>query len=62
MPHWLGWVAARQPFTPVMESLRALLTGTPIGHQAWLAAGWCVSIIVAGFLGARKLMNRAGHR
>jgi ABC-2 type transport system permease protein len=62
MPAWLGWVAAHQPFTPVMESLRALLTGTPVGDRAWLAVGWCTLIITVSFLGARRLMSRPGHR
>lgn len=58
MPAWLGWLAAHQPFTPVMESLRALLLGTPIGDNGWLAVGWCVAITVASYLGAKKLMGR----
>ena len=62
MPAWLGWLAAHQPFTPVMESLRALLMGTPVGDTAWLAVGWCTLIITISFLGARKLMSRPAHR
>jgi ABC-2 type transport system permease protein len=58
MPAWLGWLAAHQPFTPVMESLRALLLGTPIGDNGWLAVGWCVLITAASYLGAKKLMAR----
>jgi ABC-2 type transport system permease protein len=58
MPSWLGWIAAHQPFTPVMESLRALLLGTPIGNNAWLAVGWCVLITVVSYLGAKKLLGR----
>ena len=61
MPAWLGWVAAHQPFTPVMESLRALLMGTPVGDRAWLAVGWCALITAVSFLGAKKLMNREGR-
>jgi ABC-2 type transport system permease protein len=58
MPAWLGWLAGHQPFTPVMESLRALLLGTPLGNNAWIAIGWCVLITVLSFLGAKKLINR----
>ena len=58
MPAWLGWLAGHQPFTPVMETLRGLLLGTPIGDNAWIAVGWCVLITVLSFLGAKKLMNR----
>ncbi|HKT05938.1 MAG TPA: ABC transporter permease [Rugosimonospora sp.] len=62
MPAWLGWLAEHQPFTPVMETLRALLLGTPIGDNGWLAIGWCVLISALGFLGARSLMNRQPPR
>ncbi|HEX9549392.1 MAG TPA: ABC transporter permease, partial [Acidimicrobiales bacterium] len=32
MPAGVRWFAAHQPFTPVVDSLRALLTGAPIGN------------------------------
>ncbi|MET9558705.1 ABC transporter permease, partial [Streptomyces sp. NPDC006645] len=34
MPAGLRWFAEYQPFTPVMETLRGLLTGTEIGNSA----------------------------
>jgi ABC-2 type transport system permease protein len=30
-------VAEHQPITPVIETVRGLLTGTPIGSAGWLA-------------------------
>jgi hypothetical protein len=50
--------AQNQPFTPVIETLRGLLTGAPIGHSAILAAAWCASIIALGYLWARAQYNR----
>jgi ABC-2 type transport system permease protein len=37
--------AEHQPVTPIIETLRGLWMGTPIGHQAWWAMAWCVGII-----------------
>lgn len=47
MPGWLQGFARRQPITPVIESTRALLTGTGPGSQVVVALAWCVGIIVA---------------
>jgi ABC-2 type transport system permease protein len=58
MPIAVRWFAENQPFTPVIETLRALLTGTPIGHSAILAVAWCAGITVLGYLWARALYNR----
>jgi ABC-2 type transport system permease protein len=35
MPGWLGWVADHQPFTPIIDTLRACLDGTSPGADAW---------------------------
>jgi ABC-2 type transport system permease protein len=40
MPAGLGQFADYQPFTPVTETLRGLLTGTPIGTHAIVAIAW----------------------
>ncbi|AEV86462.1 ABC transporter permease [Actinoplanes sp. SE50] len=44
--------AEYQPFTPIIETLRGLLTGMPSGHDAILAVGWCLVIGVGGYLWA----------
>ena len=58
MPTWLRWFAEYQPFTPVIETIRGLLTGTPIGNSAAIAVAWCAAITLVGYLWARKLFNR----
>ena len=47
--------AEYQPFTPVTETLRGLLTGTPIGTHAIAAIAWSVGIAVASYLWASHL-------
>ena len=58
MPAGLRWFAEYQPFTPIIETLRGLLMGTPIGNNAWIALGWCVVIALGGYLWSKKLFNR----
>src|SRR5215472_15648290 len=58
MPAGVRWFAENQPFTPVIETLRGLLLGTPIGSSAVTAVAWCAGLALAGFLWARALFNR----
>jgi ABC-2 type transport system permease protein len=63
MPDPLRWFADNQPFTPIIETLRGLLLGTPIGDSGWIAVAWCVAITAVGFMWARRLYDRGpGHR
>ncbi len=58
MPAGVRWCAENQPFTPIIETLRGLLTGTPIGNDAVVALAWCVALTLAGYLWARAAFNR----
>ena len=62
MPVGLRWFAEYQPFTPVMETLRGLLMGTPIGNRALLAVAWCAFIGLVGYRWALALYNRDPSR
>jgi ABC-2 type transport system permease protein len=53
MPSGVAWFARNQPFTPIIETLRGLLTGTPIGTHAILAVLWCSVLASLGYLWAR---------
>jgi ABC-2 type transport system permease protein len=58
MPTGLRWFAEYQPFTPMIETVRGLLLGTPIGNSAMIAVAWCAGITLVGYLWALKLYNR----
>ncbi|TAN34866.1 ABC transporter permease [bacterium] len=58
MPVGVRWFAAHQPFTPVVESLRALLSGAPAGSTAHLALAWCAAIALAGYVWAQVAFRR----
>jgi len=62
MPGPLRWFAENQPFTPWTETLRGLLTGTPIGNNGWLTVAWCAVITVGGYLWALRLYNSRSTR
>ena len=58
MPGPLAWFAEHQPFTPIIETIRGLLLGTPIGSDGIVAVAWCVGISVLGYLWSRRLYDR----
>ncbi len=62
MPTVLRWFAEYQPFTPLIETIRALLMGTPPGNSLLFALGWCVAIALGGYLWSKKLFNRESTR
>jgi ABC-2 type transport system permease protein len=55
MPEGLRQFAHYQPFTPVTETLRGLLTGTPIGTNATAAIGWSVGLTLVCYVWAIHL-------
>jgi len=58
MPDLLRQFAEYQPFTPMIETLRGLLLGTPIGGSGVIAVAWCIAITIVGYLWAMRLYNR----
>ena len=47
MPGWLQAFAAHQPVTPVVDSMRRLFLGVPVGGEVWVATAWCTGLLVA---------------
>jgi ABC-2 type transport system permease protein len=62
LPAWLGWFAEYQPFTPVIETIRGLLLGTPIGSSGVLALGWCVVLTAIGYAWSKRLYTKVQDR
>jgi ABC-2 type transport system permease protein len=58
MPHWLRGFAENQPITPVIETIRGLLLGTPIGNTWWHALAWCCGLLAAGVALSGTLFRR----
>lgn len=62
MPAGLRQFAEYQPFTPFIETVRALMTGAPVGHNLIISAAWCAAIALVGYLWSKKLFNREPTR
>jgi ABC-2 type transport system permease protein len=61
MPGPVRAFAENQPVTSIVNTLRALFTGQPVGSGIWTALAWCVGLLavaatVAG-LTYRRRMN-----
>ena len=50
--------AEYQPFTPIIETLRGLLTGAPSAGDAIAAVAWCAGIALVGYLWALATFRR----
>lgn len=57
----LRWFAEHQPFTPIIDTLRGLLLGTPTGDKPLIAYAWCAGLAVTGYLCSRVLFNRGAR-
>lgn len=62
LPVGIGWFAEYQPFTPVIDTIRELLVGGPLAHNAMLAVAWSVAIAIPCYLGSGKLFSRDPSR
>jgi ABC-2 type transport system permease protein len=62
MPDWLQWIADNQPVTPIIETIRGLLMGTPLGSEPLWALSWCLGILGVSFAWGAWLFRRKGRR
>ena len=62
MPDILRLFAQNQPFTPIIETLRGLLSGTPIGDSGVIAVAWCVILAAIGYVWSLRLYERLPAR
>jgi ABC-2 type transport system permease protein len=58
MPAGLRQFAEYEPFTPVTQTVRGLLSGGPVGAHAIAAIAWSAGIALASYLWAVRLYNR----
>ena len=62
MPGWLQPIAAHQPLTPIIDTIRGLLTGTPMGSAPIWAVLWCLGILTVAVVWGSALYRRRGGR
>ena len=44
LPSWLQPVAEHNPFTTMVDAIRGLFVGNPIGDGPWIATAWAIGI------------------
>lgn len=55
MAPWLRWFADHQPLTPIVETMRSLLTSGSLGSSAGLALTWCIGILILFYVLALRI-------
>ncbi len=58
MPGPVRVFAENQPVTSIVDTIRDLLTGQPVGSDIWFALAWCVGILVVAYLAAMAVYRR----
>jgi len=58
MPPGVRDFAENQPVTKIVEAIRALLSGKPVGNDIWVALAWCVGIILMAYVFAMRAYKR----
>jgi ABC-2 type transport system permease protein len=50
--------AENQPVTSIVEAIRALLSGQPVGNHIWVALAWCVGIMLVAYIFAMRAYKK----
>lgn len=50
MPDPVAWFAEYQPVTPIVDTIRALFAGQPVGADIWIALAWMLGILLVGYV------------
>lgn len=58
MKPWLRGFADNQPMTPIIETMRSLLTEGTAGPELWVALTWCAGILIVSYALALGLYRR----
>ena len=58
MPGPVAWFAEHQPVTSIVNTIRALFAGHPVGDDIWVALAWLVGILVASYAVAVAVYRR----
>ena len=58
MPGPVRWFAENQPVTAIVDTIRGLLAGHPIGTEIWIALAWCIGILALAYLVATAIYRR----
>jgi ABC-2 type transport system permease protein len=58
MPGPVAWFAEHQPVTPIVDTIRDLFAGQPVGDTVWVALGWCLGLLAVAYVLAMRTYRR----
>jgi len=58
MPGPVQWFAENQPVTSIVDSMRGLFAGEPVGTDIWVAMAWLVGILVVAYIASMAIYRK----
>lgn len=58
MPGPVRAFAENQPVTSIVDAIRSLFAGQPVGDDIWVALAWCLGILIVAYLFAMRVYKR----
>ena len=58
MPRPVRIFAENQPVTPIVETIRHLLSNQPVGNEIWVALAWCVGMMLLAYIFAMRAYKK----
>jgi ABC-2 type transport system permease protein len=58
MPSAVRAFAENQPVTSIVDAIRALLLGQPVGNDIWIALAWCIGIMLVAYVFAMRAYKK----
>jgi len=58
MPGPVRAFAENQPVTSIVDAIRALLSGQPVGNGIWIALAWCVGVMLVAYIFAMRVYKK----
>jgi ABC-2 type transport system permease protein len=58
MPGPVRAFAEHQPVTSIVDAIRGLFTGQPVGTDIWIALAWCVGVLIVAYSVAMVVYRR----
>jgi len=58
MPRVVRAFAENQPVTAIVEAIRSLMSGQPVGDDIWVALAWCLGILLVAYFFAMRVYKK----
>jgi ABC-2 type transport system permease protein len=58
MPGPVRAFAENQPVTFIVDAIRSLLAGQPVGNNIWIALAWCIGITIVAYVFAMRVYKK----